>query len=76
MAAKEGTLKSRFRRSPVAGRMRAKTGFIRHTYGLAGYMTTTRGEGVVFAIFLNHHTRGSGSAYVAIEDICERIVEY
>jgi D-alanyl-D-alanine carboxypeptidase len=55
--------------------MRAKSGFIRHTYGLAGYMTTKRGEDVVFAIFLNHHTRGAGSAYAAIEDICERIVK-
>jgi len=76
MAGLEGTLKHRFRGTAVAGRMRAKTGFLEHTYGLAGYLTTGRGEDVAFAIFLNHHTRGAGSAYSAIDDICKRLVDH
>ena len=62
---RDGTLVDTLRASPMAGKLRAKTG----TYvlgnslgsglvvigkGLAGYMTTASGRELAFAVFLNH----------------------
>ncbi len=46
----EGTLEAWRRLPPVA----AKTGSIRHTLALAGYLDPANPEPVVFAVFLNH----------------------
>jgi D-alanyl-D-alanine carboxypeptidase len=37
--------------------------------GLAGYLTTERGERLAFAILVNNHGELSGTAKAAIDDI-------
>jgi D-alanyl-D-alanine carboxypeptidase/D-alanyl-D-alanine-endopeptidase (penicillin-binding protein 4) len=49
-----GTLAHRLRDLPPGAELRAKTGYLRHTYALSGYLTTADGRPLVFALFLNH----------------------
>ncbi|MEM7050021.1 MAG: D-alanyl-D-alanine carboxypeptidase/D-alanyl-D-alanine-endopeptidase [Acidobacteriota bacterium] len=44
-------------------RISAKTGTLRHTHGLAGYLPRSSSQPVIFAYFLNHHRAGKGSAW-------------
>ncbi|MEM7263448.1 MAG: D-alanyl-D-alanine carboxypeptidase/D-alanyl-D-alanine-endopeptidase, partial [Planctomycetota bacterium] len=52
VAGKDGTLARRFRRSSVAGRVRAKTGHISGVTSLVGYLDTKAGR-VTFAVLFN-----------------------
>jgi D-alanyl-D-alanine carboxypeptidase/D-alanyl-D-alanine-endopeptidase (penicillin-binding protein 4) len=66
----EGTLEHRFRDRPeAAARVRAKTGTLRHTFGLAGYADSRSGARLAFAIYLNHHAGTPGAAVWAIDSI-------
>lgn len=48
----DGTLRRRFRKGPLAGRLQAKTGTISGVRGLAGYVTRPDGTELVFALLL------------------------
>lgn len=48
----DGTLRRRFRKGPLAGHLRAKTGTISGVRGLAGYVTRSDGTELVFALQL------------------------
>ena len=54
VAGVDGTLKGRMKGTAAEGRVRAKTGTIRHTAALAGYVTTRRGERLAFAMLVNN----------------------
>jgi D-alanyl-D-alanine carboxypeptidase/D-alanyl-D-alanine-endopeptidase (penicillin-binding protein 4) len=49
VAATSGTLQRRFRGTPIAGRLRAKTGSIRGVAALAGYADALSGRSLTFA---------------------------
>ncbi len=49
----DGTLKTRFCKSPGAGKVRAKTGTLNNVTCLAGYTTTAAGHRVWFAMLLS-----------------------
>lgn len=53
IAGVDGTLKRRFVGTPLAGKLWAKTGTINAASSLSGWMTTARGETVLFAAFVN-----------------------
>jgi D-alanyl-D-alanine carboxypeptidase/D-alanyl-D-alanine-endopeptidase (penicillin-binding protein 4) len=53
LAGRTGTLASRFLATPAAGNLRAKTGSVRDTRALSGYLTTAGGRGVVFSLVVN-----------------------
>jgi len=53
VAGETGTLADRFGSSPVAGRLRAKTGTLNQVTGLAGYVEDASGEEVLFAFVAN-----------------------
>ncbi len=55
LAAVDGTLRTRLGDAPTAANTRAKTGTLRHTHALAGYVTAAGGERLAFAILLNNH---------------------
>lgn len=74
LAGSEGTLRRRFKGTPAEGRLRAKSGFMRHTFALAGYATTPRDEPIAFAILLNHHTGDTAAALAAIDEIAALLV--
>ena len=65
----DGTLASRFKALPAAAILRAKTGSLDHVNALSGYLTTARGQRLVFSIFGNNHTLASKKANDIIDEI-------
>ncbi len=61
-----GTLRKRMQGTFAAGNVRAKTGTITGTSALAGYVTTKRGEKLIFSIILNNFVEEKG--ITAIQD--------
>jgi D-alanyl-D-alanine carboxypeptidase/D-alanyl-D-alanine-endopeptidase (penicillin-binding protein 4) len=53
IAGQTGTLDKRFVGTPLAGRMRAKTGTLDQATALAGYLQTTQGSQITFAFLMN-----------------------
>ncbi|MCK5725601.1 MAG: D-alanyl-D-alanine carboxypeptidase/D-alanyl-D-alanine-endopeptidase [Thiotrichaceae bacterium] len=53
IAAKDGTIRKRFRRSPVAGRGRFKTGSLRDARAIAGYVRGIDGKDYIVSILHN-----------------------
>ena len=53
IASVDGTLRGRMHGSLAAGNMRGKTGSLRNTSALAGYVTTRDGERLVFSVISN-----------------------
>ncbi|NOZ02842.1 MAG: D-alanyl-D-alanine carboxypeptidase/D-alanyl-D-alanine-endopeptidase [Deltaproteobacteria bacterium] len=53
IAGTDGTLRSRLSKTPLAGRVRAKTGTLDEAVSLAGYMELPNGRIVVFAVMVN-----------------------
>jgi D-alanyl-D-alanine carboxypeptidase/D-alanyl-D-alanine-endopeptidase (penicillin-binding protein 4) len=51
-----GSLLRRFIGTPLAGRVRAKTGSIARVNSLAGYVERSNGQRITFAISVNSHT--------------------
>ena len=64
----EGTLRYRFRRGSLSGRVRAKTGSIGNVNTLSGYLETPRGVWT-FSIQLNNHTARDREALQRIDAI-------
>ncbi len=53
---REGTLYARYRSGAAAGRVRAKTGSMSYVVALGGYVTTSAGTPLAFALYCNNHT--------------------
>lgn len=73
VAGVDGTLYSRFRNSPLKGKLWGKTGTLNETNALSGYLQTATGKTLAFSILVNGHRPGSQSELPAIERICEAI---
>ncbi len=54
IAGQSGTLADRMARGPAAGRVRAKTGFIRGASALSGVLTTSAGRELVFSMIVRY----------------------
>jgi serine-type D-Ala-D-Ala carboxypeptidase/endopeptidase (penicillin-binding protein 4) len=50
----DGTIANRFKGSPCAGRLLAKTGTLSHARALSGYITTASGTEYVFSVIANN----------------------
>lgn len=74
VAGRSGTLQDRFRGSPVTGRVRAKTGWIRGASALSGVLERRDGVQVVFSILMNYDPQKSGLNQ-QLKLLQERIVE-
>lgn len=53
VAGRDGTMRNRLRNTPLAGRVRAKTGTLEDVVSLAGYMFLPNGKTVVFGVITN-----------------------
>jgi len=73
VAGVDGSLYTRFRNSPLKGKLWAKTGTLNETNALSGYLQASSGKTVAFSILVNGHRPGSQSEVPAIEKICEAI---
>ncbi len=69
-SAYDGTLRTRMRETPLAGRVQAKTGTISNMRALSGFLTTDSGERIVFSIIVNHFT----AANAQIDAVAERLL--
>jgi D-alanyl-D-alanine carboxypeptidase/D-alanyl-D-alanine-endopeptidase (penicillin-binding protein 4) len=73
VAGVDGTLEERMRGTPAEGRVVGKTGTLRRVNGLAGYVTTVRGERLAFVLLVNNQVDLSGAAKAAIDDIANAL---
>lgn len=71
VAGVDGTLEHRMRGTLAAGRVRAKTGTLRHVSALAGYLMTRSGRPLAFTVILAHHDLETGAANAAIDAVVE-----
>jgi serine-type D-Ala-D-Ala carboxypeptidase/endopeptidase (penicillin-binding protein 4) len=75
VAGVDGSLAERFRNTPEAGVVRAKTGSLSHVFSLSGYATTRSGQRIAFSVMTNNNTLAARKALDTIDRIVERIVE-
>lgn len=73
VAGVDGTLETRFRNSPLKGKLWAKTGTLNETMALSGYLTAASGRMLAFSVMINGHRPGSTAEGQAVEKICEAI---
>ncbi len=71
----DGSLADRFRNTPAARVVRAKTGSLSHVYSLSGYATTQSGEPIAFSVMTNNNTMPTKKALDTIDEIVLRLVE-
>lgn len=69
VSGRSGTLRYRLSRDGMADRVRAKTGTLNGVSGLAGYVTTNRGDTVAFAIIANNYTARTASIRALIDQM-------
>ena len=65
----DGTLRNRFKNTPAANNVRAKTGTINQVAALSGYVVSAAGERFVFSILVNNYPDDSLVRRRAIDDI-------
>ena len=75
LAGSDGSLEHRFLKTPVAGRVRAKTGSLNEVAALSGYATTLAGEQVAFSILVNDSKLGGTGSRELIDKLVRTIVE-
>jgi len=74
VAAEQGSLRRRFRGTPSAGRVYAKTGFLEHVHALSGYLTTVSGREIAFSVIVNGAGPGGDDAADAIDGLVDGLV--
>ncbi|HZF41921.1 MAG TPA: D-alanyl-D-alanine carboxypeptidase/D-alanyl-D-alanine-endopeptidase [Sphingomonadaceae bacterium] len=70
----DGTLRNRFRGTPLAGRVFAKTGTLNATNALSGYLVARSGRTLLFSAFANDVPEG-GSAAARIDAALAQVAE-
>ncbi len=75
VAGVDGSLAERFRNTPAAGVVRAKTGSLTHVDSLAGYATTRSGDHIAFAVMTNNNEELTRKALDRIDRIVVRLVD-
>jgi D-alanyl-D-alanine carboxypeptidase/D-alanyl-D-alanine-endopeptidase (penicillin-binding protein 4) len=73
VAGVDGTLGGRFKDSPLAGRLWAKTGTFSEGNTLSGYLTAASGKTLAFSIMVNGHRPDSDAEFQAIDRIATAI---
>jgi D-alanyl-D-alanine carboxypeptidase/D-alanyl-D-alanine-endopeptidase (penicillin-binding protein 4) len=64
-----GSLRNRFLGTPLAGRVRAKTGSISRVVTLTGYIELDRGRTLTFSVLANHHAQPSRAMLAVVDSV-------
>ncbi len=64
-----GSLRNRFLGTPLAGRVRAKTGSISRVHSLSGFIELGGNRTLIFSIQANHHAENSRTMQGAIDSV-------
>lgn len=64
-----GSLKNRFRGTPLEGRVLAKTGSIARVNTLSGFIETANGRFLTFSVMANHHILGGRAMLPQIDSV-------
>jgi serine-type D-Ala-D-Ala carboxypeptidase/endopeptidase (penicillin-binding protein 4) len=64
-----GSLRTRFLGTPLAGRIRAKTGSISRVHSLSGYIELGGGRALTFSVEANHHAQPSRVMQAMIDSV-------
>ncbi len=72
----DGTLKNRLKKEPYRSRIKAKTGYVRGTSTLSGYIKTLDEEIIAFSILVNKIKGGTWQAKHLQNTICRLLVTY
>lgn len=73
LAGVSGTLRRRFRSTPVQGKVRAKTGTLRGVRALSGYMEHPEYGRVVFSIMVNQSSQSGSTLIWGVDQIVLRL---
>jgi D-alanyl-D-alanine carboxypeptidase/D-alanyl-D-alanine-endopeptidase (penicillin-binding protein 4) len=73
IAGVDGTLSGRFKDSLLKGRINAKTGTLKESSALSGYLTTSSGKTLAFSVMVNGHRPGSNVETKVMDKIVEAI---
>jgi D-alanyl-D-alanine carboxypeptidase/D-alanyl-D-alanine-endopeptidase (penicillin-binding protein 4) len=76
IAGQDGTLSNRMKGTPADGQVRAKTGSMTGVRTVSGYLTTTAGELLVFAILANNFETSADVVNKATDDIVVRLAQF
>jgi D-alanyl-D-alanine carboxypeptidase/D-alanyl-D-alanine-endopeptidase (penicillin-binding protein 4) len=71
----DGTLENRFKKSPLKGKLWAKTGTLNEVNALSGYLTAASGRTLAFSIIVNGRRPGSDAESQAVDRIAEAIAD-
>ena len=71
----DGSLAERFKSPAALGRVKAKTGSLSHVNALSGYLTTMKGEHIVFSVIGNNHALTTKRAIETMDAIVEAVIE-
>jgi D-alanyl-D-alanine carboxypeptidase/D-alanyl-D-alanine-endopeptidase (penicillin-binding protein 4) len=73
IAGVDGSLVSRFKNSPLKGKLWAKTGTLKEVNALTGYLMAASGKTLAFSILVNGRRPGSDAEAQAVDKIAEAI---
>ena len=74
IAGETGNLATLFKKVPLKGNLRAKSGSLSNVRGFAGYCTNREGDEIAFAIIVNHYDGPRSMVEKALEEILEALV--
>ena len=71
-----GTLKNRLTSNDLRGNVLAKTGSLRNSSGLAGYIKTKTGRKLAFVFMVNNMIQNNSHIKQLTDELCELLINY